>query len=127
MKIVPAALEKRMLFHVQHDVEIAVRTALDSSLAESGKANSSFVLDARGNFGVNYLLLNRPAFAFALGARIADHASSALARWASARNTEKTLLIAHLAAASATAAGGGVLPCALPEPWQDSHSRAAGR
>src|SRR4029077_1490769 len=61
-------------------------------------------LDACGHLRVNSFLLNVAAFAFALGARIADHAARALARRASSRNAEKTLLIAHLAAASAASA-----------------------
>src|SRR5450631_940342 len=106
MEVVPPALEKRMFLHMKNHVEIAVGAALHPGLAESGESNAGFVLDAGGNPGVNNFLLNGPAFAAALGAGVADHASRTLAGRARARNAEETLLIAHLTATTATPAGG---------------------
>ena len=104
VEVIPPALEKRMFLDVKNNVEIAVRTAVDASFAESGKSNPSFVLHSRRNFRVNGLLLNYPALAFTLGTRIADHAPRALARRTRSGNAEETLLITHLTAPSATPA-----------------------
>jgi hypothetical protein len=96
-----------MFLYVKHDVEIAVRTAVDTCLSESREANAGLVLNTSRNFGVNSLLLNHPAFTAALGARIGDDATRALAGRASSGNTEEALLISHLTASSAAAASGG--------------------
>ena len=89
---------------MQHNVEIAMRPAVNSGLAESGESNASFILDARRDLGINRFLLNVAAFALALGARIADYGTCALAGGTRPRDAEKSLLIAHLSAASAAAA-----------------------
>ncbi len=58
VQIIPPPLEKRMLLHMQHNVEIAMRPAVNAGLAESGESNASFILDARGDLRVNRFLLN---------------------------------------------------------------------
>src|SRR5262249_46639823 len=47
------------------------------------------------------------AFAATLRARISNHLAGAVTRWASARDAEEALLVAHLAASGAAAAGRG--------------------
>jgi hypothetical protein len=104
MKIGTLPFEQGMVLYVENNVEVAMRAAVNSSLAQSGEADSGFVFDACGNLGVNRFLLNHPAFTLALAARIADHASGALACRAGAGNAEEALLIADLSTPRAGAA-----------------------
>src|SRR5579864_1762721 len=102
MKVSALPLEQGVVLHVENKVQIAILATVNARLAQSGKADSGFVFDARRNLGVDGFLLNHAAFTLALAARIADYASGALACRASARNAEKALLIADL---STTGAG----------------------
>jgi hypothetical protein len=101
------AREKRMLFDMKHDVEIAGRSAERASLAKTGEADASAVFDASRNFGVDAALLQDAAVAFALGTGIGNDASHALTSRTGARHTEETLLIADLAPSTAGTARDG--------------------
>ena len=105
VQIVALALEEGMLLHVQDDVEIARRATVKTAFAVSGEANAGAIFDAGGNFRIHRPLAQHPAFAFALGAGIGDHAARALAGGTGARDAEEALLVANLAAAIAGTAG----------------------
>src|SRR5262249_30166162 len=108
------ALEKRMFFDVQDNVEIPGGASMRAGLAQPRKSNSGSVLDAGWDFCIHRLLAEHAAFPFALGARVSDHAACALARGTCAGHAEESLLVADLAAASARAAGDGSFPCGCP-------------
>jgi hypothetical protein len=107
IQVISPAFEKRMLFDIRNNVEIAMRTAVNTRLTKYREANASFVFDSRRDFGINRLLLNVAAFPFALGAGVTNHGAGALAGWTRARHTEEALLISDLPTPSATATGGG--------------------
>src|SRR5579863_4133768 len=109
MQVVAFAFEKWMLFNVQHDIQIAWRTAVSSGFAQAGKTNTGSVFNSRGNLGVHRPLSQYAAFTFALGARIGDHAARALTSRASTSHAEESLLIPNLAASSARSARDGCL------------------
>ncbi len=105
MQVVPLTLEEGMLFDMQHHVQITRRAAVHAAFSVSREANAGPVFHAGGNVGVNRPLAQHPAFAFAFGAGIGDHMTSALAGRTGARNAEEALLVANLAASVAGAAG----------------------
>ena len=105
VQVVPLTLEEGMLFHVQNYVQVARRAAVQAAFSVSGEANAGAVFHAGGNFCVHRPLPQHPAFAFALGTGIGDHAARALAGGTGARNAEEALLVADLAAAIAGTAG----------------------
>src|SRR5580765_7014952 len=105
MQVVAFTLKERMLFDVQHYIEIPRRTAVQAALAESGEAYAGAVFDAGGNFCVDTFLPQHAAFTLALGAWIGDDLSCPLAGGASARDAEESLLIADLSLPVAGAAG----------------------
>src|SRR5271166_2086392 len=107
VQIVAFAHKERMLLYVQHHVEITGRAARGTNLATSGEADAGSIFHARGNLRINRTLPQNATFAFALETRIGDHAASSLTSGASARDAEKSLLIAHLAAARTRAARRG--------------------
>ncbi len=109
MQVVAFALEKRMLFDVQYDVEVAGRPSMSACFAEAGKTDSSSVFNTGWDLRIDGSLTQHTALAFALAARISDYAACALTGGAGASHTEKPLLIAYLAAASAGTAGDGGL------------------
>src|SRR5580704_2162217 len=94
-----------MFFDVQHNVKISRRAAVNTTFAKSRKTNTCSVFYAGRNSGVYDLLPQHPSFAFALVARIGDHAACSLARRTCPGNAEKSLLIAHLAVSVAGTAG----------------------
>jgi hypothetical protein len=101
MQIVPFTLEKRMLFYVQNDVQIASRTAECARLAHPIETDSRAILHPGRHFGFDNTVAHQTAFAFALWARISDNAARSLAGWASASDAEEALLIADLSASIA--------------------------
>src|SRR5713101_9498745 len=105
VQVVPFAFKKGMFFDVQHDIKIARRTAVKTSFAQSGKTDARSVFDSGRNFRVHRSLSQDPSFAFAFGARIGNHATRALACRTSACDAEEPLLITHLPAPGAGAAG----------------------
>ena len=78
---------------------------MQTAFAKSREADAGAVFDAGGNFRVDRPLPQNPAFAFALGAGIGDHAAGALTGGTGARNAEKSLLVANLSAPVAGTAG----------------------
>src|SRR5580692_713318 len=107
VQVVVLAFEKWMFLDVQHNVEIAGRTAELANLSASRKTNARAVFHSRGNSRIDGALPQHASLAFALGARICDHAARSLASWAGARNAEEALLIAHLSPPGARLAGAG--------------------
>ncbi len=107
VQIVPFSYKKRMLLHMQHNVEVARGAAAGASFASASKAYARAIFHARGNFRIHGALTKNPAFAFAFGAGIGNYAAGSLTRRARSRDAEEALLIAHLPAAGASAAGSG--------------------
>src|SRR5215471_1063978 len=103
---VPFPFKKRMLLDVKHDIQVASRTAELADLARAGEANAGSILYARRNFCIHRALAQQAALAFALRAGIGNHAAASLARGTGARDAEESLLITHLPAPVARAAGG---------------------
>ena len=106
VQVVAFARKERMLLHMQHDVKISRRTAELSNFARAGESDARSVFYARRNLGVNRALAQDAPFAFALRARIGNHAARALACRTGARNAEESLLVSHLPATIARPAGG---------------------
>jgi hypothetical protein len=109
VQVISFPLKEGMLLHVQHDVQIAGWPSVKTAFTESCEADASAVFDAGGNLRVNRALTENSSFAFALGARVGHDAAGSLTGRASARNTEKSLLIANLSPACARTAGDGSL------------------
>ena len=105
VQIVALALEEGMLFYVQNHIEIAGRTAVKTAFSVSGEANAGAIFHAGGNLCVHRALPQNPAFAFAFRTGVGNDTARALAGGTGTRNTEKTLLVADLAAAVAGTAG----------------------
>ena len=97
MQVVALALKERMLFDMQHNVQVTRRPAERSRLAQPAETNARSVFHSRRNLGLHHALAQLAAFAFALGAWIGDHAASSLACGTCAGNAEEPLLIANLA------------------------------
>ena len=115
VQIVALALKERVLLHMQDDVKITRRSAVQAAFSESGVANAGPVFHACWNFRVYRPLPQHPALAFALGAGIGNHAAGALAGGTGAGNAEEALLVANLSAAIAGTAGDRRL-CPRPHP-----------
>src|ERR1700680_2027066 len=96
MQVVAFALEKRMFFDGQHNVEITRRPTMRPGLSQSGETNAGSVFHSGGDLGVHRPLAQHAAFAFALGTRICNNAACALTRGASTGHAEESLLVAHL-------------------------------
>src|SRR5579863_866716 len=94
-----------MLFDMQHDIEIARRSAVSTSLAQSRKTDTRSVLHTSRNLGVHRLLPQHAALALALQAWIRDHATGTLTSGTSASHAEESLLIANLPTPSAGSTG----------------------
>src|SRR5205085_12543870 len=96
-----------MPLHVHEQIEVAARRAPDPGLALPGDADPGAFVDSGGNFDRQLALVECPAFAVTIGARIGDHFAGAAARRAAALDHEKALLRADFAHASAGLAGIG--------------------
>ena len=107
VQVVSLPARKRMLLDVQHHVEVAGRTARQAALPLTRETDAGSILDAGGNFGIHGTLPKNAALPLALCARVGDDAPGALAGRTSARNTEKSLLVAHLAPSGTGTAGHG--------------------
>src|ERR1700680_842433 len=101
VQIVALTLEEGMLLHMQNHIQITRRAPVEATFPVSREANAGSVFHAGGNFRVYGPLTQHPAFPFALGTGIRDHVTRPLASGTGARNAEKTLLVANLAAAVA--------------------------
>src|SRR5579863_7038345 len=96
-----------MLFDMQDDIEVARRSTMSASLAQSRKAYARSIFNSRWNLRVHRLLPQHAALAFALQAWIRNYAARTLTSRASAGHAEESLLIADLAAPSAGSTGNG--------------------
>src|SRR5207253_1283013 len=97
----------RMPLHVDEEIEVAAARAADSGLAFAGDADARAFVDSGGDLHRQLALVERAAFALAIGARVADHFTRAAACRAAALDHEKALLrpdLAHSAAGRAGAA-----------------------
>src|SRR5450631_1396966 len=101
VEVVTLALKEGVLLDVQHNVQIAGRSAECARVTEARETNSRAVLHPRGHVRFDNAFAQQPAFAFALRARIGDHTARALAGWTSSSDAEEALLITHLASAVA--------------------------
>src|SRR5690242_6680929 len=95
-----------MRLHLQDYVQIARRASVRAHVALFLIADARAVFHASRYRYVYLVLLHHATFAFALAARIGNHASHALAGWTRSGNAEHCLLISHLAAACAGLARG---------------------
>src|SRR5437773_1809500 len=99
-----------MLLHVQYDIQISGGPTGLAHLTCAGKADAGSILHARRHLGVDRALAQYSAFALAFRAGIGDDAAATLACRTGARDTEKSLLIPHLAAPVARSASRGTFP-----------------
>src|SRR5258708_12984234 len=96
-----APFEERMLFDLEHNVQIARRPAVRPGLAFAGDAQSRSGIHARRNPQLNGLLALEASLPTTLLATLAHDLASALARRARARDGQESLLIGQLTAAGA--------------------------
>ena len=106
MQIVVIAFEHRMLFDLDHHIQIAGRSAVDAMLAFAGEANAVAFVHAGGDFYRQGFMLFHPARAVARGTGIGDGFAAAVTSRAGLLNREKALLHAYLAVAATHAARG---------------------
>ena len=95
----------RVPLHVDEQIEVAARRAANAGLAFAGDADARAFVDSGGDFHRQLALVERAAFAVAVGAGIGDHLAAAAAGRAAALDDEKALLRADLAHAAAGRAG----------------------
>src|SRR5208337_1659958 len=93
-----------MLFDVNDDVEIALRSAAVAGLALAAQLQPRAIVHARRNFHCERFLLADSPLSLALGARVGNDHALAAALAAGRRNVKESLLRAHLAAAAAIGA-----------------------
>src|ERR1700680_5145375 len=93
--------EERVVLYMQDNIKITRRPTKLSHLSRSREADSGTILNPRGNLRLDGPLTQHASFPLALRAGIGDHTPRPLACRAGAGDTEESLLIAHLAAASA--------------------------
>src|SRR5450755_2939860 len=108
MKIIVLALEYRVLLQIYDDVKIAMRTAIEPSLAFARKPDAIVVIDSGRDLDRQGLALARAADAAARRARLGNDLSGAATLRARLLNGEKTLRDANLALAVAGRAGLGL-------------------
>src|ERR1039458_4601233 len=106
--VVVLAHEHRMLFDVNDDVEIALRSAAVAGLAPAAQLEPRAVVHARRNFHRERFVLADSPLPLALRARVGDDHALAAALPAGGRDRKESLLRADLAAAAAI----GALACA---------------
>src|SRR5215470_15402148 len=92
-----------MRLHMQNNIKIARRSAVDARIALLLVAHARAILNSRWHVDLHGALPHLPAFAFAFRARIGDHAPHSAAIRTGARHAEEALLITDL---PAPAAGG---------------------
>src|SRR5262249_33770416 len=90
---------------VEHHIQIARRRSAGPDVALSRITDSRSVFHARRNRDIHGALVDHTGFAFALLARIGNHAARSLTCRTGARDREETLLVAYLAPAMATRTG----------------------
>src|SRR5579863_9464130 len=98
MQIFAVALENRMLFHLDDDVQIARRTAVETGLSFARQLEMRSGLHARRNGDLQFPFATNLTLAPAMGARPAHDLAAASTLRAGTPNLEEALLIDHLAA-----------------------------
>src|SRR5208282_1811740 len=106
--VVVLAHEHRVLFDVNYDVEIALRSAAVAGLALAAQLEPRAVVHARRNFDRERFVFADSPLSLALGTRVGDDHALAAALSAGGRDGKESLLRADLAAAAAI----GALACA---------------
>src|SRR5207248_8517082 len=96
IKVSATALKKRMLFDIEDYVQIAARSAIHAGFAFSRHAQTSAGIHARWNPQIDCLVAFDAALSAAIRAALLDNLSRALARRASPRDREESLLIGKL-------------------------------
>jgi hypothetical protein len=105
MQIGALALEERMLLDVQDHIKIASRTTESAGFSQAGETDAGAVFHSRRNLGLDRSLPQDSPLPFALGTWVGDDAARALTGGTSAGHAEESLLVAHLPASRAGAAG----------------------
>src|SRR5260370_34485036 len=100
-----APFEVRMLFDLEHDVQIARRPAVRRGLAFAGDPQTCSGIHAGRSPQLNGLCALKPPLPPALRATLLHNLPGALARRSRARDGEESLLIGQLTAACARLAG----------------------
>src|SRR5206468_4779338 len=108
------ALEHRMRFQIDNDVEVARRATVHSRLAFAGQPNPIVLVDPRGYLHRQRLVLLDAAGAVTRHARIGYHLAGAATRWAGLLDREESLRDADLAAAVTGSALLGLRPRLRP-------------
>src|SRR5579863_5681434 len=90
-----------MLFHVEHNVQIATRPAVGASFAFTRNTQPGARIHARRNPQIDGLVAFDAALPPAIGATLFDNLTGALASRASSGDGEKSLLIRELPASAA--------------------------
>src|SRR5277367_2301627 len=94
-----------MLFHFEHHIKIAGRTAVRTGFALACNSQTRSSIHARRNAQLDGAFAFDAALPAAIEAAFLNNLSRALAVRARARDGEKSLLVRHLAAAAARLAG----------------------
>src|ERR1700709_904732 len=95
MEVVAVAFEHRMLLDVNLDVQIAARTAIDTRLAVTRRANPHAVVNARRNFHFQRLRFLHLARAVAMATRFRNKGAGAVTLRTRLLNAEKALRHPH--------------------------------
>ena len=90
-----------MLFHIDHDIEVAGGTAVEAGFSFSLNAQSGAVVHAGRDPDFQHFFFAHAASALAGLAGVADDSAGPVALAAGSADRKKALLIAHLAGAVA--------------------------
>src|ERR1700735_2862871 len=104
IKIRAASLEKRMFLHLEKNIKIACRSAIRSGFALACHAQTRARIHSGGNSDVQSPFALDAPLTTTSHASVANHLPRALARRASTRNREKSLLVSQLPVSLASAA-----------------------
>src|SRR6202046_3942168 len=96
IEIGPAPLEKRVLSHFEKNIQVARRPAIRAGFALARHSQTRARIHSRRNADVQSPLALDAALSAASNANVANRLPRALARRASPRNREKSLLISQL-------------------------------
>src|SRR5204862_6242986 len=108
MHVVAVSIEDAVFLHVDHDIEVARRAAVDARLALAGEADAVAFVHARRDLHRERLVLLDAPGAAAGRAGIRDHLAAAVAGGTGLLDGEETLRQAHGALAVAGLAGLGL-------------------
>ena len=109
INIVSLSLEKRVLFHIDDDVEVSGRTVMDSGFPFSLNSQSGAIIDAGWDSYFQHFFSVNTAATAACFTRFCDHSTGAVALTACPAYGKESLLIAHLTGTMACGANGRIL------------------